>query len=263
MLCHGGPGAYDDLGPAAAMIEDLATVHRYDQRGCGRSRRDLPYDLATYLADLDSLREHWGYDSWIVGGHSWGANLALAYALRYPHRVRGLLYICGTGIDDDWHEPYRANRRARLSDDEWEQLSELRAKLRGPAKENPAEYRALDAAYSLLYRYTDFADRRNVQPPPADAPSGNAAVNDLLNLAWKAYAATIKQEQLAALSCPALFVHGQADPRPPVSARRVAEAMPNARFVELEGVGHYAYLEEPERVRRALRGAMETFFAAD
>jgi proline iminopeptidase len=37
VLCHGGPGLWDDQGPVARMVEDLATVHRYDQRGCGRS----------------------------------------------------------------------------------------------------------------------------------------------------------------------------------------------------------------------------------
>lgn len=254
VLCHGGPGGYDDLGPAAAMLEDLAAVHRYDQRGCGRSLQDLPYDLDTYLADLDGLRAHWGYATWVVGGHSWGANLALAYALRYPDRVAGLLYLCGTGIDDDWHQAYRVNRRARLSTDEWEQFQALRAKLKGAGELDPIQYKVLDAAYHRLYMFTDFADRRNIRSPAPEAPAGNHAVNELLNQEWKAFAATVSPEQLAALTCPALFVHGEADPRPSLSARRVAAAMPNATFVELEGVGHYAYLEEPYRLKHVLRG---------
>ena len=35
LLCHGGPGLWDYLEPVPAMIEDVATVHRYDQRGGG------------------------------------------------------------------------------------------------------------------------------------------------------------------------------------------------------------------------------------
>lgn len=134
ILSHGGPGGYDDLEPAAAMIDDLATVHRYDQRGCGRSQQTPPYDLDTYLADLDGLRAHWGYSSWVVGGHSWGANLALAYTLRYPDKVSALLYLCGTGIDNDWHEAYRTNRWSRLSPEERERWTELRTRLRGPGR---------------------------------------------------------------------------------------------------------------------------------
>lgn len=70
VLCHGGPGIYDYLEPVAAMIDDLATVHRYDQRGCGRSEDGSAHDLATFGDDLDAIRRHWGYESWTVIGHS-------------------------------------------------------------------------------------------------------------------------------------------------------------------------------------------------
>ena len=56
MLSSGGPGWYDYLEPVAAMMDDLARVHRWEQRGCGRSDRRGPYDLDTSIADLDALR---------------------------------------------------------------------------------------------------------------------------------------------------------------------------------------------------------------
>ncbi len=103
VLCHGGPGLWDYLGPVAAMIDDLATVYRYDQRACGRSTGGPPYNVATAVADLDALRAHWGLTDWIAAGHSWGATLALAYCLQYPGRARGLIYLSGTGVDPAWH----------------------------------------------------------------------------------------------------------------------------------------------------------------
>jgi len=39
VLNHGGPGGYDHLEPLAGLIDDVALVHRYDQRGSGRSSR--------------------------------------------------------------------------------------------------------------------------------------------------------------------------------------------------------------------------------
>jgi pimeloyl-ACP methyl ester carboxylesterase len=36
------------------------------------------------VADLEVLREALGHATWWVGGHSWGAELALRYALAYP-----------------------------------------------------------------------------------------------------------------------------------------------------------------------------------
>lgn len=111
LLCSGGPGAADYLGPLASMLDDIAKVIRFDQRGCGRTSGSGPFDLRTTLSDMEAVREHYGTEKWIVGGHSWGANLALAYALENPGRVMGLVYICGSGAqhDREWSEEYHRN----------------------------------------------------------------------------------------------------------------------------------------------------------
>ncbi|HEU5376435.1 MAG TPA: alpha/beta fold hydrolase [Ktedonobacteraceae bacterium] len=113
VLCNGGPGFDDYLAPVAAMIDDLVQVHRWEQRGCGRSAAIPPYDHATCLADLEKLREHFGHHRWIVGGHSWGADLALDYATAYPNRVLALLYLAGTGITQEWWPAFEQARRER------------------------------------------------------------------------------------------------------------------------------------------------------
>jgi proline iminopeptidase len=116
ILCNGGPGCCDYLGPVAEMVDDLVHVYRFEPRGCGRSAMGGPYDLATSLADLEALRVHFGHDSWIVGGHSWGAFLALAYSLEYPGRAEKIVYLSGSGIQNDreWHAAYLAGRDAGL-----------------------------------------------------------------------------------------------------------------------------------------------------
>ena len=43
-------------------------------------------------------------------------DLALAYAVRHPHRTTAVVYISGTGIDPRWHDDYRRNRLATLGD---------------------------------------------------------------------------------------------------------------------------------------------------
>ena len=47
VLCHGGPGLWDYLGPVADMVDDRATAYRYDQRACGRSSGGPPFDMTT------------------------------------------------------------------------------------------------------------------------------------------------------------------------------------------------------------------------
>ena len=135
MLCHGGPGLYDYLEPVADMIDDFATVHRYDQRGCGRSQDKPPYDIATFVADLDAFRAHWGCDSWTVMGHSWGAELALMYALRHPEHVSRLVYLSGTGIDPAWHAEYRRNRAGQAEHPATASVSGASMKRRATASE--------------------------------------------------------------------------------------------------------------------------------
>jgi proline iminopeptidase len=116
LLCNGGPGCCDYLAPVAALIDDVAHVYRFEQRGCGRSSPGGPFDLPTCLADIEALRRFLGHDRWIVGGHSWGANLALAYALSHPERTKGLIILAGTGVQNDreWHDAYAAGRDAGL-----------------------------------------------------------------------------------------------------------------------------------------------------
>jgi proline iminopeptidase len=108
LLASGGPGCCDYLAPVAALIDDQAHVIRFDQRGCGRSEAPPPYDVAGAVADLEALRAHLGFERWIVGGHSWGANLALAYALDEPERTQALIYLCGNGVQRDleWRAAY-------------------------------------------------------------------------------------------------------------------------------------------------------------
>lgn len=105
---NGGPGCDDYLAPVAALIDDVCQVIRFEPRGCGRSDWDGRYDLDTFLADVEAVREAYGLERWLVLGHSHGPNLALAYALRHPARVRGIIGLAGGKVVNDrsWSETY-------------------------------------------------------------------------------------------------------------------------------------------------------------
>lgn len=49
-----------------------------------------------------------------MGGHSWGATLALIYAMAYPQCTRATITIASGGLQNDrsWSEAYRAGRDA-------------------------------------------------------------------------------------------------------------------------------------------------------
>ncbi len=112
VLCNGGPGCSDYLAPISAMLSSSCHAIRFENRGCGKSDPAAQYSIETCLADLEAIRNHYRLDRWIVGGHSFGADLALFYALRYPQHTLGFICIAGGRIHNDreWHRVYREKR---------------------------------------------------------------------------------------------------------------------------------------------------------
>jgi proline iminopeptidase len=91
---HGGPGS--GCQPDHRRLFDPERFHAvlFDQRGAGRSRpkgRREDNTLPHLIADMEKIREKFGFERWMVVGGSWGATLALAYAQAHPDRVTGIV----------------------------------------------------------------------------------------------------------------------------------------------------------------------------
>jgi proline iminopeptidase len=254
-MLHGGPGMADYLGPTARLVGAAASVIRFDQRACGRSAGGPPFDVGTAVADLDAVRAAWGAERWVVLGHSWGASLALAYAVAHPERTRGLVYVSGTGVDPAWHEAYRAARLARLSPDQRRRWDELRARRRGAGGGATA---AAEAEYATLYAATDLGDATRARELVGWLHARGLPVNQEVNRVLGQDAARVLERpafaaRLRRLATPALVVHGALDPRPARYAAGVAELLPDAHLVLLPGVGHVPMFEDPEGFATTLR----------
>jgi proline iminopeptidase len=252
LLLHGGPGICDYLEPVADMLGDVATVHRYEQRGCGRSPEVEPIDIETLVADIEALRVAWAHERWALVGHSWGATLALLYAIAHPRRVTKLAYVSGVGVTEAWKPEYRRIRDERLGARDvarWAQVDErIAAGDREPT---------LEVEWAEFLMKVDFADpsRLSNVPRPLFAYPTNRGVNARLNADWSRLVDSgVLPEGARALRVPLLVLHGDGDPRPSWPAREVAELVPGARFVLLDDVGHEPFWERPEPLREHLRG---------
>ena len=94
LVLHGGPGG--GCSPAMRRYFDPAIyrVFLFDQRGCGRSRPHAVVEGNTtwdLVADIELIRTSCNIDRFILFGGSWGATLALVYAISHPDRVRHLV----------------------------------------------------------------------------------------------------------------------------------------------------------------------------
>jgi pimeloyl-ACP methyl ester carboxylesterase len=79
---------------AAPRVADKRRVFLYDQRGHGKSERPASgYGVANMAADLAALLEAWGLSRVALVGHSYGALVALRFALDHPDRVSELVLV--------------------------------------------------------------------------------------------------------------------------------------------------------------------------
>jgi proline iminopeptidase len=108
LFLHGGPGA--GLSPQHRRFFDPAyyRVILFDQRGAGKSTplgewRDNTTQLL--VEDIETLRDKFEIDQWLVFGGSWGSTLALAYGQAHPERCLGFvlrgIFLC-TATEIDW-----------------------------------------------------------------------------------------------------------------------------------------------------------------
>lgn len=251
VFCHGGPGLWDTFGDVADLLSDTATVHRWDQRGCGRSQRCGPYSVARSVADLDAVRRHFGLARMALLGHSWGAQLALHFALEHPDRVSKLVYVSGTGIDPSatWHGAYKHNLRAGLGThlSRWEAL---RSRERDDAE---------DREYSVLQWSADFSERERALDHAEHMATPWLGVNFESNAAINAETKrTCGTPALRAacerLDVPTLIVDGAEDIRPRWAVDSLEQALPQVSRKVLRGAGHLPWVEAPSDFRAAVAG---------
>ena len=198
-----------------------------DLPGHGRSG-GAPLQSVEAMADwLIEVLEATGLSTSAVVGHSLGSLVAIAAAARHPHRVRAIALV-GTTVPMPVSD-YLLER----------------------AKENKHE------AIEML-NFWGFSKSAQLG---GNATPGNWMLGSGLRLMEKAKPGVIYADLVACneyregmeharnVECPALLILGERDMLTPVrSAMGLADALPNAEKVVLEGSGHALLAERPDTV---------------
>jgi pimeloyl-ACP methyl ester carboxylesterase len=232
VLCHGLTATRRSVVHGSRALERAGhRVIAYDARGHGESE-PVPggrgYGYRELVGDLRAVIEaEAGEGRFVLGGHSMGAHTALAYALRHPQRLAGLVAIGPT-----YSGPPVAESLAY-----WDGLADaLEAGGVDGFVEAIARTQPVDAAWrdSVLR----FTRERMLRHRHLDAVA--AALRELPRSR-----PFDDIEELAGLDVPTLVVasHDAADPGHPYEvAQRYAEALPRARLVsEAEGQSPLAW----------------------
>lgn len=220
-------------GLFAPLLPELARAHRVhvvDIPGHGRSPLLDPFELPRVVDAIDAAID--GADLTVLGW-SLGGQIALAWALARPQRIRRLVLVATTPSfveRDGWPHAMSAQTLSRFGD-------ELRASYRLTLQ----RFLALQVHGSEEGRVTLAALRQRLfergEPSPqapAAAP-GTLAQNDL-------------RSALAHVAAPALVIAGDRDALVPLAAtRELAAAMPNATHVTIDGAAHAPFLSHRRR----------------
>jgi 3-oxoadipate enol-lactonase len=232
----GGHAAWDDQLPYFAALGYRAVA--WDQPGYGASPLVEPYDLEHVSEALRALIEHLRGEPVILVGHSMGGFVAQEAYARFPERIKALA-LCFTsaafgGAGGDFQRQFIAARIAPL--DEGRTLADISSELMPGMRGSRSRLGGLERAERIM----------------AGVPPGTyrRAVALLTTFDRRAL--------LPQIRIPTLLLAG-ADDRtaPPSAMQRMAQRIPGAEYVVLDGCGHLGPMDQPDEFNAALESFLE------
>jgi proline iminopeptidase len=237
VVLHGGPGAdHDYLRPGFDALADGRELLYYDQRGGGRSAvaRDVPVGWSEQVADLEALRQHWGFERMSVAGYSWGGLLALLYAVRHPGRLERLALVSPAPSWRAARERFEARFAHRNLDPAF-QDERRRLRESGLRERDPAAFQQRIFELSVAPYFFDPAKARDLTPFRVTGRTQQEV--------WQSLGDYDLRPSLPQLrGVPSLVLHGEDDPVPLEAARATAELI-GAAFHPVARCGHVPYVE--------------------
>jgi len=258
---HGGPGS--GCQPDHRRLFDPERFHAvlFDQRGAGRSRPKASREANTLphlIADMEIIREKFGFERWMVVGGSWGATLALAYAETHPERVSGIVLratFLGTraelegafyhalprfypGLYDDFVGALPAEERAQPIDAYYRRILDSDATVHGPAA------RAWGETERILSEHTSSRDRLD---RAALNSSGTLPATPFMEAHYFQNDCFMRPDQLMTeadrlAEIPGIIVQGRYDLLcPPATSYALAAGWPRSEVRIVGGAGHSLY----------------------
>lgn len=248
LLLHGGPGASSDyLTPLMGLADEGYRVVRYDQLGSRRSDKPDDHSLFNvdrFCAEVEIVRSALDLGPVHLIGQSWGALLALDYALTHPEGLRSaVLYSgaastreCVAGMD---------SLRHRLPPETIALLAEHEA---AGTVDDPRYLEAME----VLYRR--HLCRVDPYPPELQESMGHMAM-PVYGTMWGPNEFTCtgtllpwdRGADLGAVSTPTLIVCGRFDEVVPSCSETLHAGIPGSELVIFEESSHLAHFEEPDR----------------
>jgi len=240
IVIHGGAGfPHEYFHPMLYNLSRYARLIYFDRRADMLSSISAHgmASIEEMSDDVDALRKSLGLDRVTLLGHSFGATIALNYALRHPDNVKRLILVSASAALEN---PYEGEKRI-LKD-----LSKIEMAAYRSSEGSTGGAKACDrlrTRYGVLYPHyfhnpIPYEFDRGVYTAYFDALSKKMA------LASDSTAADVRS-RLGAINVPTLIVAGRYDlVTPPDQSSELARGLPHSRLVLMEHSGHFPFFEE-------------------
>jgi 3-oxoadipate enol-lactonase len=233
LFVHGMCGDAEVWAHQARRFSDRYACVRYDRRGHSRSARgDMAISDALHADDAAALIEALELAPCLLVGSSGGAAIAVEVALRYGHLLRGAVFSEPPLFSLDPPAGHVA-------------MAEL-----APRVEHALATAGSRAAVDAFFSFACPGLWSMIDDTRKDRYRANADIG-LTDL--RSPSLDVGPAELSAVTTPALVIAGSTSHSTFRSiASQLAAALPDARFVELEGSGHVTYAERPDDFARAV-----------
>jgi 3-oxoadipate enol-lactonase len=230
VLMHGGEADHTQYDRFVPHLADRFACIAYDQRDSGATRNpDADFGIEDLADDAAALIRALGHAKAHVFGSSLGSVIAQALAVRHPGVVDRLVLSA-------------AIRIGRSIPD----INPEAAAALGPLRQDPAR----NAAAIARYFYTD--DHLARHPELAQRFAGGRR-NPVQQARRAALIPRAPLLDIRAIAAPTLVLaHAEDRLVPPAHSLSIADEIPGARSVVLEGLGHVGTIQAPERVAAAV-----------
>ena len=255
LALHGGPGGNHEYWEDAA--EQLkkqglnVQVTMYDQLGSlyseqpdysdpEISKKYLTYEY--FLDEVAEVREKLGLDNFYLIGQSWGGLLVQEYAVKYGQHLKGAIISSMVDEIDDYVKHVNALREKTLSKEAVDFMKDCEAKNDYSNPKYQEYVQVMNENYidrkqpSKLYHLKDLG--------------GDAVYNAFQGDNEFVITGKLKdwhfRNQLKNIKVPTLITFGEHESMPLATGKKMAELIPNAKFVTTPNGGHHHMVDNPD-----------------
>ena len=255
IFLHGSGGSHRYFLPYMEALAKSYQLVFYDQRGTGLSDGQLDMSAITvdsFVEDLEALRVAFGFEKFSLIGHSWGAVIAISYAIKYQPHLDKLILVDSIPVNNTFLLEFNDTFQKRIQDLSPEAQQMFTTTCTFSLAKLTSEERMECDAINATIRFYDPTKALTIDPTVDENTANNSdIIHPLIRIDFNRNQQDI-DSKLTTVDVPTLILHGDFDPIPVASSEYIKQHIPTSQIVIITESGHFPFIEQPGQFFAAL-----------